>query len=101
MSDSERRAALKARLIKKFSAQSPVYENCRMLSREGEVLCYCDMRRLEWCGTFPAVLCYVVALLKLCCPVLFCCVAFRSWSDARRRCALPYYCIVLPADVAL
>ncbi len=25
-----------------------VYDNCRMLSREGALLCYCDARKLQW-----------------------------------------------------
>lgn len=25
-----------------------VYQNCRMLSTSGELLCYCDRRKLEW-----------------------------------------------------
>uniref|UniRef100_A0A7R9V667 HRDC domain-containing protein n=1 Tax=Chlamydomonas euryale TaxID=1486919 RepID=A0A7R9V667_9CHLO len=35
-------------LINKFSAKSVVYQNARMLSREGELLCHCDMRKIEW-----------------------------------------------------
>ncbi|KXZ46857.1 hypothetical protein GPECTOR_40g591 [Gonium pectorale] len=35
-------------LIEKFSAKSQVYQNCRMLSREGALLCYCDTRKLGW-----------------------------------------------------
>lgn len=44
----QRQAALKARLVKKFSAKSAVYENCKMLSQEGELLCFCDLRKLTW-----------------------------------------------------
>ncbi len=44
----QRQAALKARLVKKFSAKSAVYENCKMLSQDGELLCFCDMRKLTW-----------------------------------------------------
>jgi hypothetical protein len=25
-----------------------VYDNCRMLSTTGELLCFCDMRKLQW-----------------------------------------------------
>lgn len=28
--------------------QAPVYENCRMLSREGELLCFCDRAKVNW-----------------------------------------------------
>ncbi|KAL0050003.1 hypothetical protein WJX82_002589 [Trebouxia sp. C0006] len=44
----QRQAAQKARLVKKFSAKSAVYENCKMLSQEGELLCFCDLRKLTW-----------------------------------------------------
>ena len=44
----QRQAALKARLVKKFSAKSAVYENCKMLSQDGELLCFCDLRKLTW-----------------------------------------------------
>eukprot|EP00879_Flechtneria_rotunda_P011906 GHRR01012435.1.p1 GENE.GHRR01012435.1~~GHRR01012435.1.p1 ORF type:complete len:931 (+),score=387.60 GHRR01012435.1:2246-5038(+) len=36
------------RMIKKFSAKTQVYDNCRMLSVTGELLCFCDMRKLQW-----------------------------------------------------
>ncbi|GIL77185.1 hypothetical protein Vretimale_3160 [Volvox reticuliferus] len=35
-------------LIEKFSAKTQVYQNCRMLSREGQLLCFCDTRKLNW-----------------------------------------------------
>jgi hypothetical protein len=85
-SQAERRAALRSKLIKKFSAQvrshsyerhtiwtsllhiafgppltsftatvgntcllqAPVYENCRMLSRDGDLLCFCDRAKVNW-----------------------------------------------------
>jgi hypothetical protein len=28
--------------------QAPVYENCRMLSREGSLLCFCDRAKVIW-----------------------------------------------------
>eukprot|EP00210_Caulerpa_lentillifera_P000734 g711.t1 len=31
-----------------YSAKTKVYENCTILSKEGELLCYCDRRRLDW-----------------------------------------------------
>lgn len=31
-----------------YSAKTKVYENCTILSQEGELLCYCDRRRLDW-----------------------------------------------------
>ena len=37
-----------ARLVDKFSAKGPVYDNCRMLSMDGQLLCFCDRRKLEW-----------------------------------------------------
>ena len=44
----QRQASLRARLVKKFSAKSAVYENCKMFSQDGELLCFCDMRKLTW-----------------------------------------------------
>ncbi|GLI59187.1 hypothetical protein VaNZ11_001019 [Volvox africanus] len=35
-------------LVEKFSAKTQVYQNCRMLSREGQLLCFCDTRKLNW-----------------------------------------------------
>lgn len=35
-------------MAEKFSAKRLVYENCRMLSKEGELLCYCDLRKVQW-----------------------------------------------------
>ncbi|EFJ44336.1 hypothetical protein VOLCADRAFT_106481 [Volvox carteri f. nagariensis] len=35
-------------LIEKFSAKTQVYQNCRMLSHEGQLLCFCDSRKLRW-----------------------------------------------------
>lgn len=28
--------------------QAPVYDNCRMLSREGDLLCFCDKDKANW-----------------------------------------------------
>ena len=36
------------RVIEKFTSKGPVYENCRMLSAHGELLCFCDLRKLQW-----------------------------------------------------
>eukprot|EP00873_Tetraselmis_striata_P010402 jgi/Tetstr1/430666/TSEL_020459.t1 len=41
-------AQVHERLVQKFSAKAPVYENCRMLSQEGELLCHCDRRKMRW-----------------------------------------------------
>lgn len=37
-----------AAIIKKFASKGAVYENCVMLSQDGELLCHCDRRKLEW-----------------------------------------------------
>ncbi|KAK9816641.1 hypothetical protein WJX72_003201 [[Myrmecia] bisecta] len=50
-SQEERQAALHRKRVQKFSAHSPVYENCKMLSMDGELLCYCDKRKLLWYET--------------------------------------------------
>ena len=43
---SESRA--RERYIAKFSRKSPVYEDCQMLSTSGELLCYCDLKKVKW-----------------------------------------------------
>ena len=35
-------------MAQKFSANRQVYENCRMLSKQGELLCFCDARKVAW-----------------------------------------------------
>lgn len=40
--------AFKQSLADRFSSKKEVYENCRMLSSNGELLCYTDRKRLEW-----------------------------------------------------
>lgn len=57
MTPEERQAAQKERLVKKFSAKSAVYENCKMYSQDGDLLCYCDLRKLIW---------YEVTILAVC-----------------------------------
>lgn len=49
----QRQASLRARLVKKFSAKSAVYENCKMYSQDGELLCFCDLRKLKWYEVRP------------------------------------------------
>lgn len=48
MTTEEKQAAQKERLVKKFSAKSAVYENCKMYSQDMQLLCYCDLRKLTW-----------------------------------------------------
>ena len=36
------------RLIRSFCAKAPVYENCRMLSHDGDPLSFIDYRKLAW-----------------------------------------------------
>lgn len=38
----------RAWIIEKFSAKSVVYEQCRLMSREGHLLCHCDRRKIQW-----------------------------------------------------
>jgi len=40
--------AARERTVGIYSAKSKVYDNCKMLSVDGELLCYCDRRNLEW-----------------------------------------------------
>lgn len=42
------RAEKRLLVAKKFSAKRQVYENCRMLSQDGTLLCFCDMRKVRW-----------------------------------------------------
>jgi cation-transporting P-type ATPase D len=43
-------AEARERLARRLSSKAPVYQNCRMLSEGGELLCFCDRKRLEWCA---------------------------------------------------
>lgn len=36
------------KIIKKFSCKKPVYENCKMVAPDGEMLCFCDKRKMLW-----------------------------------------------------
>jgi len=40
--------AFKERLGRRFGVKKQVYENCRMLSKSGEMLCFTDKKRLLW-----------------------------------------------------
>jgi cation-transporting P-type ATPase D len=44
----EEKRSRAARHIEKFSRKSPAYENCQMLSETGELLCYCDVKKVKW-----------------------------------------------------
>lgn len=48
------RAEKRQLMAQKFSAKRQVYENCRMLSMEGELLCYCDLRKVQWYEVSPS-----------------------------------------------
>jgi len=37
-----------ARMHLKFGAKKQVYENCRMLAMDGQLLCFTDRKKLEW-----------------------------------------------------
>ena len=41
-------AALQQRLGERFGVKKRVYENCRMYSADGELLCFTDRKRLAW-----------------------------------------------------
>jgi cation-transporting P-type ATPase D len=45
---AEEQALRRQRLVESFCAKSPVYENCRMLSLDGEPLSFIDLRKLQW-----------------------------------------------------
>ncbi|CAG9462096.1 unnamed protein product [Pedinophyceae sp. YPF-701] len=36
------------RIIATFSAKKEVYQNCKMLSKEGALLCHCDKKKVDW-----------------------------------------------------
>ncbi|GMH33336.1 hypothetical protein BSKO_01170 [Bryopsis sp. KO-2023] len=40
--------AARKKLVESFKSKSKVYDNCMMLSVDGDLLCYCDRRRLDW-----------------------------------------------------
>ena len=35
-------------MVAAFCAKSPVYENCRMLAADGQLLSFIDARKLDW-----------------------------------------------------
>ena len=35
-------------IIKRFSCKKPVYESCQMLAPDGQLLCYCDTKKMNW-----------------------------------------------------
>jgi hypothetical protein len=53
------RAEKRELVAQKFSAKKQVYENCRMLSQDGALLCFCDLKKINW---------YEVMPLPLVCP---------------------------------
>ncbi len=47
--DPDEKAASRRQMrVSKFSARAPVYQNCKMLSADGSLLCHCDIRKLKW-----------------------------------------------------
>ena len=44
----DRAASRRQMRVSKFSARTPVYQNCKMLSADGSMLCHCDLRKLKW-----------------------------------------------------
>ncbi len=34
--------------LEKFSCKNPIYENCKMLAPDGQQLCFCDNKKMEW-----------------------------------------------------
>lgn len=38
----------KQAIVKKFLCKKPVYENCRMLAPDGDPLCFCDRKKMNW-----------------------------------------------------
>ena len=35
-------------VMEKFSLKKPIYENCQILAPDGEILCKCDRKKVEW-----------------------------------------------------
>lgn len=35
-------------IVEKFSCKHPIYESCKMLAPDGEVLCVCDNKKMNW-----------------------------------------------------
>lgn len=50
---AKREVGRRQRRVDKFSAKAPVYENARMLSHAGELLCFCDLKKLQWYEVGP------------------------------------------------
>ena len=49
----DRAASRRQMRVSKFSARTPVYQNCKMLSADGSLLCHCDLRKLNWYQVGP------------------------------------------------
>ena len=41
-------AERRAQMVATFCAKTPVYENCRMLAADGQLLSFIDARKLQW-----------------------------------------------------
>ena len=48
VSQEDKVASRRQMRVAKFSARGPVYQNCKMLSADGSLLCHCDLRKLQW-----------------------------------------------------
>lgn len=51
----DRAASRRQMRVSKFSARTPVYQNCKMLSADGSLLCHCDLRKLNWYQVGPTL----------------------------------------------
>ena len=38
----------KEKAIKRFACKNPVYESCKMLAPDGQQLCFCDSKKMNW-----------------------------------------------------
>ncbi len=49
LSDAVAKKAKRREYIKnKFTMKKPVYENCRLIAKDGELLCNCDRHKIDW-----------------------------------------------------
>ena len=44
----EKKIERKKRRIKEFICKKPIYENYKMIAPDGEMLCFCDKKKMNW-----------------------------------------------------
>ena len=48
MLNNLRKDLSKEKTVERFSCKKPIYESCKMLAPDGEALCFCDTKKMNW-----------------------------------------------------